>query len=131
MEKISASPETGSETQDEKIEPVAICVPAGDELVVISFEEIIYLESDDNYCRIYCLKHTHPYTTRITLKEISKLLPVKSFQRIHESYIVAEKIIKRFNSCRTRLYVGADKWLPVSRRHRKILMQLFPTAVSK
>lgn len=110
---------------------MAICVPVDDELITIFFEDILYVEADSNYCRIYCVDRTQSYMARITVKEIEKFLPENSFQRIHESYIVSLKIIKRFNSARTRLRAGADKWLPISRRYRKILMLLFPAAVSK
>ena len=122
---------TASEIDDEQKKPIGICVPCGDELIAILFADILYVESDNNYCRIYCVEQTQPYTARITIKEMVAILPANDFQRIHDRYIVDEKLIKRFNSGRTRLRISADKWLPVSRRYRKILMQLFLTAVSK
>ncbi|MBO9572681.1 MAG: LytTR family transcriptional regulator DNA-binding domain-containing protein [Chitinophagaceae bacterium] len=118
-------------TRNKKTTVTAICIPMGDEMLVIFFDDIDYIQADNNCCKIYCSGESRPYLTRIPLKEIFTLLPSQLFSRIHDSYIVADGIIRKFNRHRTRVGIKNDIWLPVGRKYLPQLIERFPAAIAK
>ncbi|MEO7767053.1 MAG: response regulator [Ferruginibacter sp.] len=57
-----------------------------EKMVKIMLADILYLESDRNYSRIFT--SSKEYVLAITLKAIEDKLSMKAFMRIHRSYIV-------------------------------------------
>ena len=57
-----------------------------EKMVKIIIADILYLEADRNYCRIFT--RSREYMMSITLKTIEDKLPSKFFLRIHRSYII-------------------------------------------
>ena len=53
----------------------------------IDFDNIKYIESQHEYIKINLLNN-ESITTKMSLKSIEKLLPVREFVRVHRSYIV-------------------------------------------
>jgi DNA-binding LytR/AlgR family response regulator len=104
-----------------------LCVPVDDELIVIFFHEIDYIQANNIYCKIYCTGELKPYITRVTLKEFFTLLPATLFCRVHDSYIVAARVIAKFNRHRTRVCIFDDLWLPVGRTYLPGLLKIFPS----
>ena len=56
------------------------------ELIKIYFDEILYLESLQNYVKLYTDKKTH--ITYLTLKEFEFKLNRNNFLKVHKSYVV-------------------------------------------
>lgn len=56
------------------------------ELIKICFSEILYLESLQNYVKLYTIKQTH--ITYLTLKEFEFKLNRNNFLKVHKSYVV-------------------------------------------
>lgn len=63
----------------------------------ILFSDVLYIQSDDDYVRIF-LSGARPKLFRITLKEISQKLPPVRFVRIHRSYIINISRIQKVGS---------------------------------
>lgn len=78
-------------------------------LVKVVFDDIIYLEGQDNYVKIY-LENQKPLLIRITIKEIVEKLPQKNFCRIHRSNVIS---LKRITSYRNKVVKLGDIALPV------------------
>ncbi|MCU0376353.1 MAG: response regulator [Chitinophagaceae bacterium] len=57
-----------------------------EKMVKIMLDEILYIEAERNYSRIFTPKKQHILS--ITLKVIEDKLPVTLFQRVHRSYII-------------------------------------------
>ncbi len=57
-----------------------------DKMIKVLIQDILYLEADRNYCRIFTQAKT--YLLVGTLKKIEDKLPAKYFMRVHRSYIV-------------------------------------------
>jgi DNA-binding LytR/AlgR family response regulator len=57
-----------------------------EKMVKIMLSDILYIEADRNYSRIFT--HTKEYLLSITLKTIEERLPIQLFQRIHRSYLI-------------------------------------------
>ena len=75
-----------------------IFVKADYQNVKINFDDILHIESMDDYCRIF-LTSGKPVLTLMTLKKLVELLPSSQFMRVHRSYIIAlnkiEKIVRQ------------------------------------
>ncbi len=55
-------------------------------LIRINYQDIMYLESAQNYIRIHLADHA--YLTYFTMTEMEEILPADKFRRVHKSYIV-------------------------------------------
>lgn len=78
-------------------------------LVKVVFDDILYLEGQDNYVKIY-LENQKPLMIRITIKDIVEKLPQKIFCRIHRSNVIS---LKRITSYRNKVVKLGDIALPV------------------
>lgn len=78
-------------------------------LVKVVFDDILYLEGQDNYVKIY-LENQKPLMIRITIKDILEKLPQKNFCRIHRSNVIS---LKRITSYRNKVVKLGDIALPV------------------
>jgi DNA-binding LytR/AlgR family response regulator len=62
------------------------------ELVRVSYDKILYIESVKDYVKV-CLSEGAPITALSTLKSLEEQLPSSQFLRVHRSFIIAiEKI---------------------------------------
>jgi len=93
-----------------------------DKMVKLEIADILYIEADSNYSRIFA-KETE-YLLAITLKTMQAKLPVSSFFRIHRSYIVNLRHIDEV--AETHLII-ARKALPVSKTLRSSLLKRLQT----
>ncbi len=80
-------------------------------LIKIDLQNIIYIESLDDYIKIH-LTHTKPVMTLMSLKKIAAKLPPKKFIRIHRSYIIATDHLTSLSGRKIKLSTGFE--LPVS-----------------
>lgn len=80
------------------------CVVDGMRLA-ISQEEILYVESLENYVKVITKSKT--YVTRMTLKEAEERLPKRQFVRISRSYIINTTHINRIEA--DALWIGAKE----------------------
>lgn len=89
-------------------------------LVRLMFTDILYLEADDYYCKVYT--KDKEYLATKTLKKISAQLPAEApFFRCHRSYVVNLKRITEISE----LYVFLDKHkVPLSRSKRAEILVL-------
>ncbi|AHF16373.1 LytR/AlgR family response regulator transcription factor [Niabella soli] len=67
----------------------------GYEQIRVLLDDILYIEAAGNYLNVV-LKHKK-LMTRITINEMTNLLPADQFVRIHRSYIVAKNKVTKFN----------------------------------
>src|SRR5215210_8013839 len=74
-------------------EKEALFVRSEYQLIKINLEEIEFIESVEDYIKIY-LTTGKPVMTLMTIKAILKKLPQEKFMRIHRSYIIPVSKIK-------------------------------------
>jgi two-component system LytT family response regulator len=55
-------------------------------MIKIDYQDILYVESNNNYVTIVLLNQKH--NAYLTLTEIAEALPVKLFYRVHKSFII-------------------------------------------
>ena len=78
--------------------------------VKISYDEILYIESNSNYINIFT--RTQKIMTRQSLDWAEQELPENQFMRIHRSYIVNIRAVQRTHS--KSVFIG-DIEIPISR----------------
>lgn len=63
-----------------------IFIRHNEKMIKIDIQDILYIEADRNYCRIFTSDKNYLLVT--TLKDMDEKLPQKHFLRIHRSYII-------------------------------------------
>ena len=89
-----------------------------EKMVKIMLADILYIEADRNYSRIFT--PTKEYLISVTLKTIEEKFPGKLFQRIHRSYFVN---LAHVEAVAEDHVIIAQKALPVSESMKVHLMQ--------
>ena len=91
-------------------------------MVRLEIDQILYIEADRNYSRIFCTNKE--YVVAVTLKAMETKLPEHYFFRIHRSYVVNLAHIDEV--AETHLVI-ARKALPVSKSLRSSLLRRLQT----
>lgn len=93
-----------------------------EKMLKIMLADILYIEADRNYSRIFTANKEHLLS--ITLKTIEEKLPVKLFQRIHRSYVIN---ILHVDEVAEHHVMIAQKPIPLGTGMREQLMQRLQT----
>jgi len=87
--------------------------------IKILFDEIIYIESQEEYIKIVTTKKV--YFSKITTNEMEALLPSHLFKRIHRSYIISVSKIESYTV--EEVQVNGMSF-PIGRSYRGVLETL-------
>jgi DNA-binding LytR/AlgR family response regulator len=93
-----------------------------EKMVRVDIKDILYIEAERNYCRIYSKQKE--YLLVMTLKDINEKLPQKHFIRVHRSYIVN---LSQIEEVATSHIVIAKKAIPVSKTLKEELLKRLQT----
>tara|TARA_R110000868_G_scaffold319349_4_gene580166 strand:+ start:793 stop:1533 length:741 start_codon:yes stop_codon:yes gene_type:complete len=93
-----------------------------EKMVRVDIKDILYIEAERNYCRIYSKQKE--YLLVMTLKDIDEKLPQKHFIRIHRSFIVN---LSQIDEVATSHIVIAKKAIPVSKSLKEELLNRLQT----
>lgn len=96
---------------DNTNEEECIYVKADYRLKQIKLNDILYVEGQRDYLKIFLEGETLPTITHMTMKGIEELLPAKNFIRVHRSFIVQKNKIRIIE--RNRI-VFNKTYIPVS-----------------
>ena len=97
----------------------SLFVKDGHNWIQIKFNEILYIQGEDNYVSIF--EKDKRTLTRITLTELQSKLPNAQFLRVHKSYIVA---ISKIEKAETHQLTINNFKIPVSRVYRNVLLKM-------
>lgn len=101
-----------------------LIVPTEDALEVIYIHDIIYLQSENNYTRIF-LQDSGEFLSSKTLKKFEALLVPAGFFRCHHSYLINLKQVRRFmKGINERLIMSNKHEVYVSRSKRNELLKV-------
>ncbi len=95
-----------------------IVIKTKNEIHHVSVNEIIYVESDNNYSTYFLEKGSKILVSK-TIKAVAEELNYPNFFRVHRSYIVNTNFILKYNSSENEIYLINGLSLPVSDRKRK------------
>ena len=120
MAENETGPHAASTSYDEQpfILSDRIFVRHKEKMVKIMVADILYIEADRNYCRIFT--STREYLLSITLKIIEDKLPSQLFLRIHRSYMIN---IAQVDEVAESHVMIAQKPIPLSAGLKEQLME--------
>ncbi|MBA2848986.1 LytTR family transcriptional regulator [Thermosulfuriphilus ammonigenes] len=97
----------------------------GKDLLLLDIEEIDYLKAAGNYTDIYVCNEK--YLSPLPMGKFEKKLDTSNFMRIHRSFIVNLKKIKKLSRERGKYFVLLQNGhkLPISRNRLKISLEKF------
>jgi DNA-binding LytR/AlgR family response regulator len=96
--------------QNQNPEQQYLFIRADYSLIKILFSDILFIESLDDYLKIY-IHNQKTVVARMTLKGILQKLPVPEFIRVHRSYIVP---ISKIEKVRNKIIYINQQEIPVS-----------------
>lgn len=94
-----------------------IAISIDGKLIFFKPEEIIYCESDGNYCHIYLENSDKLFVTK-KLKEMEEMLPAENFYRVHNSFVVNLDKVREFVKTDGYLVLNNKRKIPVSRNKK-------------
>lgn len=87
------------------------------QLVKVLFEDILYVEAMQNYCRLHLADISH--LTLVPLKKVIDMLPEAQFLQIHKSYAIGKSKVDAIIG--NQVVIGNAK-LPIGRSMREDVM---------
>lgn len=96
----------------------SIFVRHQEKMVKVNINDILYIEADRNYCRIFA--KDKQYMLVMTLKEMGEKLPPQHFLRVHRSFIINVSNVTEIGA--SDVLIGKVT-IPVSTELRKQLLQ--------
>ncbi len=99
-----------------------ITISTEGKLIFLKLDEILFVESDGNYCTLFLLDNQKILVTK-KLKEIDSLLPNDSFFRIHNSYIINLNKIKEFLKTEGYVVMESGHRIPVARQRKSDFLE--------
>ena len=99
-----------------------IFVRHNEKMVKVDIQDILYIEAERNYCRIY--SKGKEYLLVMTLKDMDEKLPNKHFLRVHRSFIIN---LSQIDEIATSHIVIAKKAIPVSKSLKEELLKRLQT----
>ena len=116
----------GQNSSSEEINPFilsnCIFVRHHEKMVKVNIQDILYIEAERNYCRIY--SKDKEYLLVMTLKDMDEKLPSKHFLRVHRSFIVN---LSQIEEIATSHIVIGKKAIPVSKSLKEELLKRLQT----
>lgn len=101
-----------------------LSVPYADGIQLVPHEDIVYCQSNGNYTELF-LSTNEKIMASKTLKYFGEILPQEQFLRIHKSYIVNLRYLKKYlKTDGGVVFLGNNITLPVSRTNREKLLKL-------
>ena len=105
------------------VKPKKISLHTSEKIIVISLDEIIRCQSDNNYTTFF-LENGHKILVSKTLKYYADMLKEYNFLRVHQSHLVHVKYIKEFvKSDGGYLILKNKSNIPVSVRKRNEVIE--------
>lgn len=101
-----------------------LAIPVEGKLIFVNTENIIYCESDGNYCKIH-LKDKSPLFISKKLKEVMAILPPDDFFRVHNSYVINLNKVSEYFKTDGYVVLDNQKEIPVSRNKKSAFLDKF------
>lgn len=109
--------------------PAKLALPGISEIQYIALEDIIHLQAERNYTRLFFVKGPNFLSSK-TLLEYEKMLKESGFIRVHKSHLVNKRHIAGYEK-QGILKMKDGTAIEVSRRKRDLLLNLFKITRNK
>lgn len=126
VNRLRAENDYNKQSNEDKSPPFilsdCIFVRHHEKMVKVDIKDILYIEAERNYCRIY--SKDKEYLLVMTLKDMDEKLPNRHFIRVHRSFIVN---LSQIDEVATSHIVIAKKAIPVSKTLKEELLNRLQT----
>lgn len=95
-------------------------IKSGHELLKISFKDILYIKSDDDYTEVVTVSQT--YLSSHSLKSWLNKLGI-NFYQVHKSYILNTAYLYKVSG--NQIYLNNEKIIPIGRAYKKRFLSYF------
>ncbi len=122
--KLEVANHTEIENKDEleDYSMTSIYVKESGKVIRIDFDEIIAIEGLKDYVKI--ITDERPIVTHLTMKRLEEqILPKSKFMRVHKSFIVGLRQIRKFDGLDSYLELQNKLQIPVGPQYKDTLMQ--------
>ncbi|MDH4461091.1 MAG: LytTR family DNA-binding domain-containing protein [Flectobacillus sp.] len=122
--KLGVANHTEIENKDEleDYSMTSIYVKESGKVIRIDFDEIIAIEGLKDYVKI--ITDERPIVTHLTMKRLEEqILPKSKFMRVHKSFIVGLRQIRKFDGLDSYLELQNKLQIPVGPQYKDTLMQ--------
>lgn len=113
-----------SEVYEKRLPLTRLLIREGSDVIVLTVNEIVFLEAQDDYICVHTEKDKHLKTER--LGKMEEMLDPGQFVRIHRSYIINISFIRKikpYSKDSRQVILKNGKVLPVSKSGYKLLLQ--------
>lgn len=119
IEKVKARAENKQEKDlfEERLNLMSekrVSIPMNGKILFLQPDEILYCESDGNYCKIFLEDKRSLFVTK-KLKDVFQLLPRDKFFRVHNCYVVNLQKVREYLKTDGYVILCNHKKIPVSR----------------
>lgn len=121
--KLGVANHTEIENKDEleDYSMTSIYVKESGKVIRIDFDEIIAIEGLKDYVKI--ITDERPIVTHLTMKRLEEqILPKSKFMRVHKSFIVGLRQIRKFDGLDSYLELQNKLQIPVGPQYKEALM---------
>lgn len=108
----------------EELDSSWLTIPAMNEFLKISENEICYLKADRDYVKLYRTKSENPVFLTTSMKKCEQLFHTDIFLRVHKSYIVNMQFIQKINGNEIKL-CQPQITIPVGRTYKKQVQERY------
>lgn len=91
-------------------------------LIFLKTEDVLFVESDGNYCTFFLTKNQKLVVTK-KLKDVNSLLPQNEFFRIHNSFIVNLSKVKEYLKTEGYVVMESNHKIPVARQRKSDFLE--------
>lgn len=120
--QMAESNESGSDKHDDsRVHSDLIGITGLDSIIFLKIEDIMYLKADGKYTMIQTT--AEHITSSKNLKVFETMLPEAKFMRVHHSFLLNLKYIKKFQKEYNTLVLENGAQIPVSKSRKDLLMQ--------
>lgn len=110
-----------AKNDDPRVNSDLIGITGLDSIIFLKIENIVYLKADGKYTMIQTT--TEHITSSKNLKVFETMLPESKFMRVHHSFLLNLKYIKKFQKEYNTLVLENGAQIPVSKSRKDLLMQ--------
>lgn len=127
----SEAPRIANTDESLRIESQMLSVRADRTQVNIPLETVSYVESLENYVKIYLLtQKDKPIVSKLTIAQIERELPSQHFVRVHRTYLVRIDQINVVTQTSIKLFTGEE--VPIGVTYRDSVRQtLYRSGITK
>ncbi|MNU78429.1 Transcriptional regulatory protein YehT [compost metagenome] len=121
LQMAESSDSGNGKNDDALVNSDLIGITGLDSIIFLKIEDIIYLKADGKYTMIQTT--TEHITSSKNLKVFETMLPESKFMRVHHSFLLNLKYIKKFQKEYNTLVLENGAQIPVSKSRKDLLMQ--------